>query len=81
MVVKAKALTPSTRAAAACPAIANVALGGGLEVAMACNARVVTKGAQLGLPELQLGAAVAGDVTVPRPLFHSTLTMSVPGVL
>ena len=36
----------------------NVALGGGLEVAMACNARVTNKGAQLGLPELQLGAAV-----------------------
>jgi len=34
-----------------------VALGGGLEVAMACNARVANKGAQLGLPELTLGAS------------------------
>ena len=36
-------------------AIENLALGGGLEVAMACNARVATPKAQLGLPELQLG--------------------------
>ena len=39
-------------------AIENLALGGGLEVAMACNARVATPGAQLGLPELQLGKEV-----------------------
>ena len=36
-------------------AIENLALGGGLEVAMSCNARVATPRAQLGLPELQLG--------------------------
>jgi enoyl-CoA hydratase/carnithine racemase len=37
-------------------AVTNVALGGGLEVSMACNARVANKSAELGLPELQLGA-------------------------
>lgn len=36
-------------------AIAGVALGGGLEVAMGCNARVAAPGSRLGLPELQLG--------------------------
>ncbi|KAJ8423103.1 hypothetical protein Cgig2_004701 [Carnegiea gigantea] len=36
-------------------AIDGLALGGGLEVAMACHARISTAGAQLGLPELQLG--------------------------
>jgi len=49
-------------------AIANVALGGGLEVAMACNARIATKGAQLGLPELQLGIipGFGGTARLPR---------------
>jgi enoyl-CoA hydratase/3-hydroxyacyl-CoA dehydrogenase len=65
----ADSLYPTLALPVALPAIANVALGGGLEVAMACNARVVTKGAQLGLPELQLGAAVAGDcAAAPWPL-------------
>ena len=32
-----------------------MALGGGLEIAMACNARVATTGTMLGLPELTLG--------------------------
>ena len=54
-----RSATTLTRSAAA--AVQNVALGGGLEVAMACNARVANKGAQLGLPELTLGAR-----TVPR---------------
>ncbi|KAL3727695.1 hypothetical protein ACJRO7_032435, partial [Eucalyptus globulus] len=36
-------------------AIDGLALGGGLEVAMACHARICTPVAQLGLPELQLG--------------------------
>ncbi|CAL5343344.1 unnamed protein product [Camellia sinensis] len=36
-------------------AIDGLALGGGLEVAMACHARISTPSAQLGLPELQLG--------------------------
>ncbi|KAK9288148.1 hypothetical protein L1049_016596 [Liquidambar formosana] len=36
-------------------AIDGLALGGGLEIAMACHARISTSSAQLGLPELQLG--------------------------
>ncbi|WP_273850993.1 enoyl-CoA hydratase [Guptibacillus spartinae] len=36
-------------------AIHGAALGGGLELAMACHIRYVTKDAKLGLPELQLG--------------------------
>lgn len=49
-------------------AIENLALGGGLEVAMACNARVATPGAQLGLPELQLGVipGFGGTQRLPR---------------
>lgn len=45
-------------------AVANVALGGGLEVAMACNARVTNKGAQLGLPELQLGEGASQQLSL-----------------
>ena len=49
-------------------AIENLALGGGLEVAMACNARVATPKAQLGLPELQLGVipGFGGTQRLPR---------------
>ena len=49
-------------------AIENLALGGGLEVAMSCAARVATPGAQLGLPELQLGVipGFGGTQRLPR---------------
>ena len=49
-------------------AIENLALGGGLEVAMSCNARVATPRAQLGLPELQLGVipGFGGTQRLPR---------------
>ena len=49
-------------------AIENLALGGGLELAMACNARVCTPKAQLGLPELQLGVipGFGGTQRLPR---------------
>ena len=40
-------------------AIEGMALGGGLEVAMSCNARVAVSGAKLGLPELSLGGLLA----------------------
>lgn len=36
-------------------AIHGAALGGGLELAMACHIRIVSENAKLGLPELQLG--------------------------
>ncbi|KAG6555757.1 hypothetical protein Mapa_002997 [Marchantia paleacea] len=49
-------------------AIDGLALGGGLELAMACNARVSTPKAQLGLPELQLGIipGFGGTQRLPR---------------
>ncbi|CAL2226942.1 unnamed protein product [Prunus armeniaca] len=49
-------------------AIDGLALGGGLEVAMVCNARISTPNAQLGLPELQLGLipGFGGTQRLPR---------------
>ncbi|XP_047095370.1 glyoxysomal fatty acid beta-oxidation multifunctional protein MFP-a-like [Lolium rigidum] len=49
-------------------AIDGVALGGGLEVAMVCHARVSTPSAQLGLPELTLGVipGMGGTQRLPR---------------
>ncbi|XP_048550671.1 glyoxysomal fatty acid beta-oxidation multifunctional protein MFP-a-like [Triticum urartu] len=49
-------------------AIDGVALGGGLELAMVCHARVSTPSAQLGLPELQLGIipGMGGTQRLPR---------------
>ncbi len=53
------------------PIIASIhgaALGGGLELAMACHIRYVTETAKLGLPELQLGLipGFAGTQRLPR---------------
>ncbi|KAF8011152.1 hypothetical protein BT93_J1695 [Corymbia citriodora subsp. variegata] len=49
-------------------AIDGLALGGGLEVAMACHARICTPVSQLGLPELQLGVipGFGGTQRLPR---------------
>ncbi|CAM3752100.1 enoyl-CoA hydratase [Mesobacillus zeae] len=49
-------------------AIHGAALGGGLELAMACHIRLVTEKAKLGLPELQLGLipGFAGSQRLPR---------------
>lgn len=49
-------------------AIRGVALGGGLEVAMACHYRVAADSATLGLPEVQVGLlpGAAGTQRLPR---------------
>jgi len=49
-------------------AIHGAALGGGLELAMACHIRYVSENAKLGLPELQLGLipGFAGTQRLPR---------------
>ncbi|XP_038976451.1 glyoxysomal fatty acid beta-oxidation multifunctional protein MFP-a-like isoform X2 [Phoenix dactylifera] len=49
-------------------AIDGLALGGGLEVAMACHGRISTSTAQLGLPELRLGIipGMGGTQRLPR---------------
>ncbi|MED3562576.1 enoyl-CoA hydratase [Bacillus xiapuensis] len=49
-------------------AIHGAALGGGLELAMACHIRLVSETAKLGLPELQLGLipGFAGSQRLPK---------------
>ncbi|KAJ6794134.1 peroxisomal fatty acid beta-oxidation multifunctional protein MFP2-like isoform X2 [Iris pallida] len=49
-------------------AVDGLALGGGLEIAMACNSRISTSTTQLGLPELQLGIipGLGGTQRLPR---------------
>ncbi|CAG0953350.1 3-hydroxyacyl-CoA dehydrogenase [Rhizobiaceae bacterium] len=49
-------------------AIHGAALGGGLEVALACNARVAAASARLGFPEVKLGIlpGAGGIVRLPR---------------
>lgn len=49
-------------------AVHGAALGGGLELAMACHIRLVSEKAKLGLPELQLGLipGFAGTQRLPR---------------
>jgi 3-hydroxyacyl-CoA dehydrogenase len=48
-------------------AIHAAALGGGLEVAMACSARLVGPGAKLGLPEVKLGLLPGSGGTQRAP--------------
>ncbi|KAK1417331.1 hypothetical protein QVD17_26458 [Tagetes erecta] len=51
-------------------AVQGLALGGGLEVAMGCHARIAAPGTQLGLPELSLGVmpGFGGTQRLPRLL-------------
>jgi 3-hydroxyacyl-CoA dehydrogenase/enoyl-CoA hydratase/3-hydroxybutyryl-CoA epimerase/enoyl-CoA isomerase len=49
-------------------AINGLALGGGLEMALACDARVMSEATQIGLPEVSLGLfpGFGGTVRLPR---------------
>lgn len=63
-------------------AIHGMALGGGLEVALACHYRMVTPEARLGLPEVKLGIipGVGGTQRLPRLVgVERALTMIVSG--
>lgn len=53
-------------------AIHGAALGGGLELAMACHIRLVSDDAKLGLPELQLGLIPGFAGTMRLPLLIGT---------
>jgi 3-hydroxyacyl-CoA dehydrogenase len=63
-------------------AIQGVALGGGLELALGCHARVAWKGARLGLPEVKLGLlpGAGGTQRLPRIVgVEKALSMIVTG--
>lgn len=58
------------------------ALGGGLELALACHARVAAEGTRLGLPEVQLGLmpGAGGTQRLPRLVgFERALAMIATG--
>lgn len=48
-------------------AISGVAVGGGCEIALACDLRIASETARLGLPELKLGALPSGGGTQRLP--------------
>jgi enoyl-CoA hydratase/carnithine racemase len=48
-------------------AVDGVALGGGLELALTCDIRIVGRNARLGLPEIQFGALPTGGGMVRLP--------------
>lgn len=55
-------------------AIHGTALGGGLEIAMACHYRVAAPNAKLGLPEVNIGIVPGAGGTVMLPRLVSALT-------
>ena len=66
-------LTESLDVLASCPkpsvaALHGVALGGGLELALACDIRIAAEGTRLGIPEIKLGLlpGAAGTARLPR---------------
>ncbi|TXL62531.1 enoyl-CoA hydratase [Cerasibacillus terrae] len=65
-------------------AIHGAALGGGMELALACHMRIVTEKAKLGLPEINLGIipGFAGTQRLPRyvgsPKAHEMILTGVP---
>ncbi|WP_168792776.1 3-hydroxyacyl-CoA dehydrogenase NAD-binding domain-containing protein [Paraburkholderia aromaticivorans] len=63
-------------------AIHSVAMGGGLELALACHYRVVQQGAQIALPEVNLGLlpGAGGTQRLPRLIgLEAALNMIVSG--
>ncbi|TCZ66743.1 3-hydroxyacyl-CoA dehydrogenase NAD-binding domain-containing protein [Roseicella aquatilis] len=62
-------------------AIHGHALGGGLELALACHARVASPGAQLGLPEVKRGfvPGAGGTQRLPRLIGLEALRLIVSG--
>lgn len=63
-------------------AVHSVAMGGGLELALGCNYRVVTAGAQIALPEVKIGLipGAGGTQRLPRVLgVETALNMIVSG--
>ncbi|XP_039018390.1 peroxisomal fatty acid beta-oxidation multifunctional protein AIM1-like [Hibiscus syriacus] len=56
-------------------AVEGLALGGGLEFAMGCHARIAAPRTQLGLPELSLGVVPGfGGIETPLYMFIKTCT-------
>lgn len=62
-------------------ALGGAALGGGLELAMACHARIAVPGAKLGLPEVNIGIipGSGGTVRLPRLVPMATAIKLVTG--
>ena len=59
-------------------AIGGTAFGGGCEIALACNARVVTSSARIGLPEVKIGLlpGAGGTQRLPR-LINPTRALAI----